>query len=108
VCRQYEEFYSRNALRQFLFGGLWFGLRTGIQASINTVDIVVVNSEWTADVVKSLFDREADSIIYPTMLVDSYSPDYRDDPERYYLYLGLIDEHHRIEEVVEAFNRLPY
>jgi len=105
---RYRAFHDKPELAQFVIGMFRQHIRTAIQGAIHSIDHVVVNSEWTADVVESLFDREADSIIYPAMPVDSYSPDYRNDPEPYYLYLGVIDEHHRVQEVVEAFDGLPY
>jgi len=68
-----------------------------------------VNSEWTADLIESLYDRRPDAIIYPLMQTDSYSPDYRNETTNdYYLYLGEIDPHHRTETVIRAFNQLPY
>jgi len=106
---RYEAFHDRSPIGQLLFGGLRFGLRTAIQASVHTIDTVVVNSEWTADLIESLYDREADEIIYPLMTVESYDPDYRDDSYGdYYLYLGVLDEHHRTETVIQAFNELPH
>lgn len=103
---KYNDFQERSVFNQFPLGILRHYFRTAIQASVNTVDHIVVNSEWTADVVKSLFNREADSIIYPAMPVDSYDPSYRDDPDPYYLYLGGVDPHHRVLEVIKAFNNI--
>jgi len=106
---RYEPFHDRPAHEQFGFGMVRLFLRTAIQASIRTVDTLIVNSEWTADIVESLFDRKADAVIYPLMDVSSYSPEYQDGvAEDYYVYLGAIDPHHRVEEVITAFNHLPY
>jgi glycosyltransferase involved in cell wall biosynthesis len=106
---QYDKFHTSNAIGQFLFGGLRLVLRTAIQSSINTIDTIVVNSEWTANLIESLYDRKPDAIIYPLMQTDSYSPDYRNETiNDYYLYLGEIDPHHRTETVIRAFNQLPY
>jgi glycosyltransferase involved in cell wall biosynthesis len=82
-------------------------MRTVVQGSMHTVDELVVNSEFTADTVERLYNREADAVIYPPTDLSAISPEIRDDDiEPYFLYLGSIDRLHRTEEVIEAFDRL--
>lgn len=90
-----------------MFGLYRHYMRTTIQGSVHTVDDLVVNSEWTTDLVESLYNRQADEVIYPPMTLETYSPQRRtaDDPE-FYLYLGLVDRHHRIFELLDAFSEL--
>jgi glycosyltransferase involved in cell wall biosynthesis len=105
----YEQFHSWSEPRKFVFGLYRHYMRTAIQGSMHTVDGLVVNSERTADLVESLYNRTADKIIYPPMTLDTYSPDRRTaSGESYYLYLGIVDRHHRIFELVDAFNQLPH
>lgn len=107
---KYESFQDRSAHEQFFFG-LWrLFLRNSIQSSMNTVDTLVVNSEYVADIARSMFNREPDNVIYPFVDLESYSPDWKNDCEsnHYYLYLGKIDELHRTQEAIKAFNELPY
>jgi glycosyltransferase involved in cell wall biosynthesis len=106
---QYQSFHKQSPLKQAALGPFKQYMRTVVQASVNTVDVAVANSEWTADIMKSIFGCEADEIIYPLMPTENYSPEYKaEDCDNYFLYLGLINPHHRTEQVVRAFNNLPY
>jgi glycosyltransferase involved in cell wall biosynthesis len=106
---KFDQFHTNGPTKQFILGGIRFCLRTAIQASMHTIDTVVANSEWTADVIKSLFNRRPDEIVYPLMNIDSYSPEHNTKRfGKYYLYLGAIDRHHRTKTVIRAFNQLPH
>lgn len=103
---EYIRFHNWSDIKRFVYGIYRHHMRTMIQGSIHTVDTLVVNSEWTADVVKSLYNRPADRVIHPPMTLRTYTPDRANKTgERYYLYLGLIDRHHRIFELIDAFNK---
>lgn len=103
----YESFHEKSDVIQFLLGWNRLLMRTVVQGSMHTVDTLVVNSEWTADVVKRLYNREADAIIYPPTDLSEISPEVsNNDVQAYFLYLGSIDQLHRTEEVIEAFNNL--
>lgn len=102
-------FNQKPEIVQFLLGNFRLNRRTDIQGSIHTADVVVAASEWVADIVKSLYHREVDEVIYPPMSLKSLSPDKADlniDP--YYLYLGNITDLYRVEEAIKAFNQLPF
>jgi glycosyltransferase involved in cell wall biosynthesis len=104
-----EAFNEKPEFMQFLLGNFRLNRRTAIQGSIHTIDKIVAASEWVADVVESLYNREVDKVIYPPMSLNSYSPE-NENPSRdpFYLYLGNITELHRTEEAIRAFNKLPY
>lgn len=104
-----EAFHQKPELVQFLLGNFRLNRRTAIQGSVHTADKIVAASEWIADLVKSLYDREVDAVIYPPMSLDAFSPGHKDqNKETYYFYLGNITKLHRTEEAVRAFNELPY
>ncbi|WP_246988382.1 glycosyltransferase [Halorientalis marina] len=106
---KYEEFLEYSNLKQVCIAPIRHYFRTAIQGSVRTVDTVVVNSEWTGELVQSLYNIEVDEIIYPIMTLDTYDPSFQTKAsDDYYLYMGKIDALHRIEEVVRAFKQLPY
>lgn len=102
-----DAFARRGALSSFLLGTYRLRGRATIQSAFASLDDVVVNSEWTAELVESLYSREADAVIYPPVPLGDYGPE-RAETGDYYLYLGLIDEHHRVPDVIEAFADLPH
>ena len=104
-----KAFNEKPEIVQFLLGNFRLNRRTAIQGSVHTADKVVAASEWIADLVESLYNREVDKVIYPPMSLDSYSPSKEDPPlGPFYLYLGNITKLHRTEEAIRAFNDLPY
>jgi len=104
-----EAFNQKPEIIQFLLGNFRLNRRTAIQGSVHTADKLVAASEWIANLVKGLYNREVDEVIYPPISLDSYSPD-KENPNTgsFYLYLGRIDELHRTEEAIRAFNELPF
>jgi len=104
---QYGLIQEKGDIAQFFLGWNRLLMRTIVQGSMHTVDTLVVNSEWTADIVEGLYDRQADAIIYPPTDISDVSPADTADGS-YYLYLGSIDPLHRTREVIEAFELLPY
>lgn len=104
---QYDLIQTKGDLTQFLLGWNRLLMRTIVQGSMHTVDTLVVNSEWTADIAKRLYDREADAVIYPPTDISELSPTDTGSGS-YYLYLGSVDPLHRTEEVIDAFNELSH
>jgi len=104
-----KAFNKKPELVQFLLGQFRLNQRTAIQGSVHTADKIVAASEWIADVVESLYDREVDIVIYPPMSLDAYSTEHENSTkDPFYFYLGNIAKLYRTEEAVRAFNKLPY
>jgi len=72
---------------------------------LERTDVIVANSEFTAEMLLHYHGIEADEIIYPPVDTDDY---YNDNPGDYYLYLGRLHPTKGIENIVEAFNKVDH
>jgi glycosyltransferase involved in cell wall biosynthesis len=75
------------------------------QRLLSNVDTLVVNSEFTAQMMQKYHDIEANTIIHPPIHTKDYYTD-RESNKKFYLYLGRLAKIKRIEEIVEAFNKI--
>lgn len=80
-------------------------LRQLESAALSRVDVLVANSEFTADMVEFYFGVEPRTVIPPPVDVDSYSPTGGGD---YYLYLGNLAEYKGVGTIVDAFDDLEF
>lgn len=102
---QYDIFKMKHPISQFILGLNRLAIRSFVQSSMHTVDTIVANSEYTKSIVESLYNREVDSVIYPPVNTTSLEPAKQAD-KNFYLYMGGVDAHHRIRELVKAFNQI--
>ena len=106
---EYENFHSKSGPARFGLGLFRHGMRSMVQSSLNMADTVVACSEWAERTVESLFNRKVDEIIYPPVPVSKYSPKSSTTSYgEFYLYMANIGTLYRTEEMIHAFNELPY
>jgi len=81
--------------------------RRAYEGRVKDPDLWVANSDLVARRIQKYWNvpDEQIRVVYPPVRTHEYSPD--DAPTRdYYLHLGRLAEHKRVDELVEAFNAL--
>jgi glycosyltransferase involved in cell wall biosynthesis len=78
-------------------------LQTIEAESFKKVDELIVNSEFTEQVIQKFYDITPDHIIYPPIETEMYYSD-RPTEESFYLYLGRLSEVKGVKEIVRAFS----
>jgi glycosyltransferase involved in cell wall biosynthesis len=100
-----REAFSDNFLKSTLekINRSW--LRTREERLLASIDVHVVNSQFTADVLEHYYDITVDEIINPPVDTRVYYNDRPVDSE-FYFYVGRLERIKRVTEIVEAFNKL--
>jgi len=80
-------------------------MRTHQQSAIARIDDFVVNSEVIAQRLETYHRREATKVIYPPVDTSKYR---HKDGEGYLLYLGRLEAHKRVKEIVEQLSGMDY
>lgn len=81
-------------------------VRTIYQHNITRPDLWIANSDSVARRIQKYFDirdNEQLRVVYPPVETHAFSPEDATTGD-YYLYLGRLADHKRVNEVVEAFN----
>jgi glycosyltransferase involved in cell wall biosynthesis len=78
-------------------------LRLWDQAAARRVDQFIAPSRWVASVIWRVY-RRTSQVIYPPVDVDRFCPLW--PREDYYITVGRLVPHKKIDRIVEAFNRL--
>lgn len=75
------------------------------EGAVKRPDLWVANSDLVARRINKYWNipMERIVIVYPPVPTDEYDPDEEETGD-YYLYLGRLDEHKKVGEVVRAFN----
>lgn len=97
--------FSDNRLKEYVQKMNRLMLRRRERKLLSDVDILIVNSEFTAEMMKKYHGMDPDRIIYPPIPTDQYFTN-RNDSNSFYLYLGRLDYIKRVEEIVRGFNAL--
>lgn len=74
-------------------------LRVLDQSTVPRIDDFVANSEVIAQRLRTYYRRSPTAIIYPPVDIQSY---YHGEPSEYLLYLGRLEPHKGVEEIVAA------
>ena len=72
--------------------------------SASQVDHFIANSQFVADRIKRIYNREA-TVIYPPVDTEHFAAIKR-DPQDFYLFFGQLTAYKRADLAVQAFNRL--
>ena len=75
------------------------------QSTISRIDEFIVNSEIIARRLQTYYNREAEHIIYPPVDLESY---YHKEGRGFLLYLGRLDSHKRVDELIRAVSNTTY
>jgi len=90
--------------RHFPFNIYWRGyieLQRSVSVDENFADVICANSHFTAQAVKTVWDREA-TVIYPPVSVNDFYPLQPSEKEDIAVHLGRISSEKRIEEAITA------
>jgi glycosyltransferase involved in cell wall biosynthesis len=104
---QYDLFQSHYQ-QGSLLGGLYAtAVRTLYQTNVTKPDLFVANSDRVARRINQYWNIPDDQIrvVYPPVPTSEYSPQAAETQD-YYLYLGRLAGHKRVDEVLNAFNQL--
>ena len=71
--------------------------------SADQVDYFIANSQFVADRIKRIYDREA-TVIYPPVDTKNFSTLHR-DPQDFYLFFGQLTAYKRADLAIEAFQK---
>lgn len=99
--------FSDNRLLQFLQQTNRLSLRRSERQDIQQMDFLVVNSEFTESIVEHYLGTNVDRVIHPPVSVEEYENN-RPSDEEFFLFLGRIAEVKGVEQIVDAFEELPY
>jgi len=80
-------------------------MRVHDQSTIPRIDDFIVNSEVIARRLQTYHRREASSVIYPPVDLGSY---YHEENGGFLLYLGRLEPHKRVGELVDAVSGTDY
>ena len=72
--------------------------------SASQVDHFIANSQFVAERIRRIYNREAE-VIYPPVDVERFNALKR-DPQEFYLFFGQLTAYKRADLAVQAFNRL--
>ncbi|WP_197428392.1 glycosyltransferase [Halapricum sp. CBA1109] len=101
-----DEFASNRLLR-FLQQTNRLSLRRSERQDAQQMDYLIVNSEFTKSIVEHYLGATVDRVIHPPVSVESYEDD-RPADEDFFLFLGRVAAVKGVEQIVEAFEELPY
>lgn len=101
-----ENAYAKNASLLQKAGLKLFGpaLRKWDLWSAKQVDHFIANSQFVAERIKRIYNREA-TVIYPPVDTERFVAIKR-DPQDFYLFFGQLTAYKRADLAVQAFNRL--
>ena len=80
-------------------------MRVQTQTAVSRIDDFVVNSEVISRRLETYFRRESTEIIYPPVDTEGF---YHSESEGYLLYVGRLEPHKAVGELIEAVNQLEY
>jgi glycosyltransferase involved in cell wall biosynthesis len=104
----YHKFLSTGSngkgLKGFLSRIAFHYLRNWDVVSANRVDHFIANSNYTANRIKKLYQREA-VVIYPPVNIDAF--DLEESKENYYITVSRLVYHKRVDLIVKAFSKMP-
>jgi glycosyltransferase involved in cell wall biosynthesis len=81
--------------------------RSQDKSALESVDVLVMESNFVANMADHYYNITPDVIIPPPTDTSSFYTD-RPADEEFYLYLGRLAEEKGVENIVQAFNNLPY
>jgi glycosyltransferase involved in cell wall biosynthesis len=82
-------------------------LRDQERSHLERADVVVAQSQPTADAIEFYHGVTPDAVINPPVDTDTFYSD-RPSEEDFYLYIGGLHIYKYVDQVVEAFNSLPH
>lgn len=91
--------------KKLIFQQVSHNVRNWDTASCNRVDHFIANSKFIADRIKKIYQITVDRVIYPPVDVMKFS--HVKKKEDYFIYLGRLAPHKRVDLVVQAFSNLP-
>jgi len=87
-----------------IYWDLYMALQRLVSVDENFADVICANSRFTAQVVKTVWDREA-TVIYPPVSVNDFYSLPPSEKEQVAVHLGRISAEKRIEETIIAIAR---
>lgn len=104
----YQQFLSQSnngkGIKGVLTRLIFHYLRQWDVLSANRVDYFIANSNYTANRIKKIYQREA-QVIYPPVNIDSF--ELNEFKEEYYVTASRLVYHKRIDLIVKAFANTP-
>jgi len=102
---QYDLFQGREY--GLLGTGYSMAVRTLYETNVTEPDLFVANSDLVARRIMKYWNVPAEQVrvVYPPVQTHEYSPDDA-HTEDFYLHLGRLADHKRVDEMIRTFNRL--
>ncbi|WP_223787627.1 glycosyltransferase [Marinicella meishanensis] len=95
---------SMNPLKQWAFRRLIQWFQPQYEAAVANMDVVLTNSHYVQQRIKDSIQQEA-QVVYPPCDTGRFTWQGQSD---YYLSLARHDELKRVDQVIQAFNRMPH
>lgn len=85
-------------------GLLTYAMKILDRIETSSIPTVVTNSELTAERLETVYNREADAVVFPPVDVDRFAPDVEKQPNEVVM-VGRLERRKRPDVAVEAFSR---
>ena len=92
--------------KKAVFKHISHNIRSWDIACCNRVDAFIANSKFIAQRIERIYGVIPEKVIYPPVDVESFS--VADKKEDYFIYLGRLAPHKRVDILIEAFSILPH